>query len=101
MNSLEQELIDAKTALKEANRLYQVLFNAYLNLPSGTSERDEAKAEKVKNDAKDAIDRIQAQIDQILKAKDQVLKEKELDVPLKIKEMELAQGKFIFLFYLN
>jgi hypothetical protein len=80
MNSLEQKLTDAETALKEANRLYQVLFNAYLNLPSGTSERDEAKAEKVKNDAERVVIRIQARIDQILK------------------EKELSQGKFIFPF---
>jgi hypothetical protein len=82
MDSLEQKLIAAETALEEANAEYIRARDVWKNLPSGTSER--AEAEKVKNDAERAAIRAQERV-------------KDLET-LIMEQMKLAQGKFIFPF---
>jgi hypothetical protein len=87
--NLDEDLIAATTALKVANAEYIRARDAWNNLTSGTSEKDEAK--EAKDDAKWAVDKIQAQIDQILEEKKLILKKVELELPLKIKKLELVR----------
>ena len=87
--SLEQDLEKAKVALEEANDEYKRTYDVWKNLPLGTSEKDEAKAKELKNDAKDAAIRAQKRVEDL----EAQIKERD-DRAL---QRELAQGRSKFI----